>query len=271
MTASVNAEDANLGMYVHVDYEFVDGAAWIKLADPDRGNVLSAASVDALIAATRRARADGATVIVLSAEGRFFSVGGDIRGFSAAENVETFVDDRADGFHRLISELTGGDAIVVTVVQGAAAGAGFPLAAAGDIVVAAESASFTLGYTRIGFSFDGGTSLLVHTLGLHRALRLALLNDVLTAAEARDAGLVARVVPDGELAAVVRTLVGQLTDGSGDAQGSVKRMLRVVADEAPEAALRRETVNIRRLAAGADGREGIAAFLAKRAPEFRRT
>jgi 2-(1,2-epoxy-1,2-dihydrophenyl)acetyl-CoA isomerase len=149
-----------------------------------------------------------------------------------------------------------------------AAGAGFPLAAAADVVLAGRSARFTLGYTRIGFSVDGGTSLLVHSLGLHRALRLALLNDVLTAEELYAAGLLARVVDDEDLPATVEQVVAQLASGPAAAQAATKRLLRTAAEEAPESALRAEALSIRERAAEPDGREGVRAFLEKRSPRF---
>jgi len=248
--------------------ELRDGAARITLVDGDRGNTLTPASGDALLAAVRRARAASARVIVLRATGRFFSAGGDIGAFGALGDVADGFDDLAEGLHRIVSELVRADAVVVSAVHGVAAGAGFPLAAAADIVLAAESARFTLGYTKIGFSVDGGSSLLVHTLGLHRALRLALLNDVLTAAEAHAAGLVARVVPDESLAEVTEEVVAGLLAGPAAAQADVKRLFREVAEASPESALRRETLAIRRNAAAPDGREGVAAFLEKRPPRF---
>ncbi|SFB85385.1 2-(1,2-epoxy-1,2-dihydrophenyl)acetyl-CoA isomerase [Nocardioides terrae] len=251
-----------------VGYELRDGAARITLVDGDRGNTLTLESGDALLAAVRRARTESARVIVLRATGRFFSAGGDIGTFADLPDVTSGIDDLAEVLHRIVSELIRGDAVVVSAVHGVAAGAGFPLAAAADVVLAAESARFTLGYTKLGFSVDGGSSLLVHTLGLHRALRLALLNDVLTAAEAHAAGLVARVVPDAELAAVTEHVVAGLLAGPAAAQADVKRLFREVAEPAPESALRRETLAIRRNAAAPDGREGVSAFLEKRPPRF---
>ena len=156
----------------------------------------------------------------------------------------------------------------MAVVQGIAAGAGVPLAAAADIVLAGASARFTLAYTKIGFSPDGGSSLLTASLGLHRALHLALLNPVLSAADAQAAGLVAEVHPDDELDAAADRVVAQLLAGSRTAQVAAKRLLREVALPGAEAALRRETLSVRACAAGPDGREGVDAFLAKRAPEF---
>lgn len=251
-----------------VSYSFAGGIARITLDDADRGNPIHPGSVAALHDAVRRAGADAARVIVLASTGRFFSVGGDIAGFGGAEDVGTFVDDLAEALHRVISELLRSPAVVVSVVHGVAAGAGFPLAAAADVVLAGTSAKFTLGYTKIGFSVDGGTSLLVHTLGLHRALRMALLNDVITAEEAYAAGLVARVVEDDELAAAADAIAAQLAAGSAGAQGATKRLLRAVAEESPESVMRAESLSIRERATEPDGREGVRAFLEKRAPEF---
>lgn len=251
-----------------VGYRLVDGAAHLTLGAPDRGNPFDQLMADELFAAVRRARTDDARVVVLRSEGKAFSVGGDVGAFAAAEPREDVVDDLAETLHRTVSELHRMDAVVVSVVQGVAAGAGLPLAAAADIVLAGASARFTLAYTKIGFSPDGGSSLLTASLGLHRALRLALLNPVLSAAEAQAFGLVAEVHPDDELDAAADRVVGLLLAGSRTAQVAAKRLFREVALPGAEAALRRETLSVRTCAAGPDGREGVDAFLAKRAPDF---
>jgi 2-(1,2-epoxy-1,2-dihydrophenyl)acetyl-CoA isomerase len=251
-----------------VAYELIDGVARIRLSDGERGNPLDQVVVDALAQAVRRARADDVHVVVLSAEGRAFSFGGDVSAFAAAEDTELMVGDLAESLHRVVSELHRMDAIVVSVVHGMAAGAGLSLAAAADLVIAGSSARFTCAYTRIGFSPDGGTSLLTASIGLHAALRLALLNPVLTADEAHALGLVARVHPNEELDSAVDELVRLLRSGSRSAQVATKRLLRETATPGAEAALRRETLSIRTRAASADGREGVAAFLEKRQPSF---
>ncbi len=251
-----------------VRYAYADRVARITLADGDRGNPINLASVADLHAAVRQAGRDGASVIVLAAEGRFFSVGGDLGSFAGADDVSELLDDLAEALHRAVGELVRSDAVVVTVVQGTAAGAGFPLAAVGDVVVAVDKAKFSLAYNKVGLSPDGGSSLLVTTLGLHRTLRLAILGDLLTAQEAYDAGLVARVVPAEELETTVEQVVASLAAGSATANAAAKRLLREVASPDVETALRRETRSISALASTPDGKEGVAAFLEKRAPRF---
>jgi 2-(1,2-epoxy-1,2-dihydrophenyl)acetyl-CoA isomerase len=251
-----------------VRYEFADGAARITLSAGDRGNPLNQEMVSELSGAVRRARADDARVVLLSSEGRIFSVGGDVRGFAAAEDREQFVDDLAESLHRIVSDLHRMDAVVVSVVQGMAAGAGVPIAAAADVVLAAESARFTLAYTKLGYSPDGGSTLLTASLGLHRALHLALLNPVLSAAQAQAAGLVAEVHPDEELDAAAERVVARLLAGSRTAQVAAKRLLRETATPSAEGALRRETLSVRTAAASPDGVEGVDAFLAKRPAVF---
>ena len=251
-----------------VTYEQAAGVARIRLCDGDRGNPLNQATLDALARAVRRARADDVHVVVLSAEGRAFSVGGDVAAFAAAADVEQVVDDLAETLHRVVSDLHRMDAIVVSVVHGVAAGAGVSLASAADLVIAGRSARFTLAYTKLGFSPDGGASLLTASVGLHRALELALLNPVVSADDARSSGLVAKVVPDDELAAAVEEVVDALRAGSRSAQVAAKRLLRETATPAAEGVLRQETLSIRARAASPDGREGVAAFGQKRTPIF---
>jgi 2-(1,2-epoxy-1,2-dihydrophenyl)acetyl-CoA isomerase len=255
-------------MTTPVSYAFADGIARITLEDGDRGNPIHPGSVSALHDAVRRATADDARVILIASTGRFFSVGGDVAAFGAAEDVGAFIYDLAEALRRVVSELLRSSAVVVSVVHGVAAGAGFPLVAAADVVIAGRSARFTLGYTKIGLSVDGGTSLLVNSLGLHRTLRLALLNDVITAEEAAAAGLVARVVDDEDLTATVEAIASQLAAGSAGAQAATKRLLRNAAENAPESVLRAESLSIRERATEPDGREGVRAFLEKRAPKF---
>jgi 2-(1,2-epoxy-1,2-dihydrophenyl)acetyl-CoA isomerase len=240
----------------------------ITLSAPERGNVIDFALMLALGDAVRAAAAAEVSVLLIEAEGRAFSVGGDVASFADAPDPGKHVALLAEALHGVISALVRLPAIVVTVVRGTAAGAGVSLAAAGDLVLAASTARFVLAYTRLGLSPDGGSTLLPASLGLHRALRLALLNPLLSATEAQAAGLVAEVHQDDDLDAGVERVVTALLAGSRDAQVATKRLLRAQSVPAPETAMAAEAVSISRLASVPDGREGVAAFLAKRPAHF---
>ncbi|MFN2538587.1 MAG: enoyl-CoA hydratase/isomerase family protein [Mycobacteriales bacterium] len=249
-------------------YEVRDGAAYVTLCQPERGNPIDLTLARELRDAVARARTDDVRVVVLDHEGKAFSFGGDISAMGAAEDPSAMITELADTLHDGVLALQQLDAIVVSVVRGTAAGAGFPLAAAADVVLASEDARFTLAYTKIGLTPDGGSSLLTTTVGLHRALHWALLNPLLTAADLQAAGIVAQVHPAAELDAAVEKVVAQLLAGSRDALVSAKHLLRnKVAPDAAEA-LDKETAGIAVAAGGPDRREGVRAFLEKRAPAF---
>jgi 2-(1,2-epoxy-1,2-dihydrophenyl)acetyl-CoA isomerase len=158
---------------------------------------------------------------------------------------------------------------VISVVRGAAAGGGMSIAIAADLVLAAESAHFTVAYTAIGFSTDGGMSwTLPRLVGLRRAMELALLNERLTAAQALELGIVTRVVPDDALEAEAEKLARRLAEGPVGAHAAVKRLLRASSTSTFSSQLAVEAHTIAGLAAAPDGREGVLAFLDKRAPHF---
>ena len=251
-----------------VKYTYDRGVASISLVAGESGNAIDIDSARELLQAVLQAKADRARVILLRAEGRFFSVGGNLASVAAADDAEEALFEIADLAHRVITEFIRGDAIVVSVVQGMAAGIGFPLAAAADIVLVADDARFSLAYAKVGLSPDGGSSLLVHTLGLHRVLRLALTGDLLTAHEAFECGLASRVVPADALDTAADEVVRSILAGSRSALAATKHVFRSTATPTAEAILRREAETISRLAGTPDGKEGMEAFLSKRRPEF---
>jgi 2-(1,2-epoxy-1,2-dihydrophenyl)acetyl-CoA isomerase len=245
--------------------------ARITLDRPQAGN-----AIDPALAAGLRSTAEGLRerrdvgVVVLAATGRAFCVGGDLRfmhaaGAGAGDAVRALAGD----FHAALEALAALDAPLVTVVQGVAAGGGMSLAIAGDIVLAGASASFTMAYTQAGLSPDGGATWnLPRIVGVRRAAELTLLNETLDATAAAGLGLVTRVVPDERLAAEAEALAARLAAGPTGAYGAAKRLLAASGRRSLPEQLAAETESIAERAASADGREGIAAFLEKRAPRF---
>ncbi|RMI34052.1 enoyl-CoA hydratase/isomerase family protein [Nocardia stercoris] len=209
-------------------------------------------------------------VVVLTGSGRFFCAGGDLKAMAAAgtdvgEHLKALTDDLNDA----VSSFGRMDALLITAVNGVAAGAGFSLAMAGDLVVAADTASFTMAYTRAGLSPDVGASYyLPRLIGLRRTQDLMFTNRVLSAAEALDWGLLHRVVPAADLAATVDELAETFAAGSQVANANVKKLLLVSSSHTLEEQLTREASFIIHAAESPDGREGIDAFLNKRTPNF---
>ena len=158
---------------------------------------------------------------------------------------------------------------MIVAVNGSAGGAGMSLCLFADLVLAAESAKFTLAYTRAGLSPDGGsTYFLPRIVGVRRALELALTNRVLSAKEAHEWGIVTKVVADGELLTEADALARQLAAGATRAYGAAKRLLHHSFAESLETQMELEAQAITDAARMRDAREGIAAFIAKRKPDF---
>ncbi len=248
-----------------------DRVATIELDRPDAANGLTSQ----MAAELKRAAQDCDTaadlkVVVLSASGRFFCAGGDIREMAAhGDAVGTAVKSLADDLHSAVATLSRMQPALIVAVNGIAAGAGFSLALIGDIVLAAESASFTMAYTRAGLCPDGSSSyFLPRLVGLRKAQELMLLNPTLSAAEARDLGLVTRVVADDALGSETDALAAELASASRSSTGRVKQLLLQSFDNSLETQMELEGRFVSACAASADGQEGIHAFLEKRNPAF---
>lgn len=257
--------------YSTLRFEVRERVAYITLDRPDAANTLSAEMArDLLAAATACERDHDVRVVVITGAGKAFCAGGDLKSFAAA--FDTGGEELGAvlaGLHEAILKLTRMTPPVIAAVNGVAAGAGVSLACACDLIVAAESARFTVAYTRAGLSPDGScTYFLPRRIGLGRALELTLTNRMLAAREALEWGMVNRIVPDADLMTETTRLATELANGAPLALGAAKRLLRVSATVSLEEQLEREADSIVELAQSADGHEGIEAFVAKRAPMF---
>ena len=258
----------------HLLFDLRDGVAVLTMNRPDRLNALSRPMIDGAIVALERCADDAAVgCIVLTGAGRGFCAGGDVTAMgdssaSADWTLEQKVD-RQRTVHRFAGLLHASAKPTVAAVNGACAGAGFGLALACDLRIAADSARFTTAFAKVGFSGDFGiTWPLVRIVGEAKAKELLFLCDVLGAAQAAKIGLVNRVVATAELVPQVLELAARLARGPRTAYRYMKQNVDAAALESYAQLLDREAFTQCRTGMTADHREGVAAFMAKREPRF---
>lgn len=252
--------------------EIRDGIAHLTLNRPEQSNALNAALLEQLLETIGRLHGDrDVRVVLLTGAGKNFCGGGDVVEFaSKGEQLPEHLVVLTEQLGRIAAGLVKLDVPVVAAIQGAATGGGgLGLACAADIVVAGESAKFMVAATRVGMAPDAGmTFTLPRLVGLRAALDLALTNPLLTAAEAKELGLVGRVVPDEDLADEALELATKLARGPRDSQAETKRLMWAGAGAAFDAVLDDEAATVSRLSGTADSREGLAAVIERRRPEF---
>ena len=257
-------------MYETIELEVRDGVAHLTLNRPEAANGISLELARDLMHASLAIADDpGARVVLLSGAGPRFCGGGDLKSFAAHADLATHLREVLAFLHVAMARLVRGDAPVVAAVQGSAAGAGMGLVGASDFVVAGESAKFVMAYTGVGLTPDGSSSwFLPRLVGLRRAIELTLTNRVLSAHEALEWGLITQVVPDDDVTATAADVAAHLARGPAGALAGAKRLLHESLESTLESHLAREAEEITAAAARPDAAEGIAAFLAKRPPEF---
>ena len=254
-----------------ITFETTGSVATIVLDRPDVGNALTIPMARELMETAIRCERDEAIrCVVVTGRGRFFCTGGDIQAFgSAGDSLPDFLREITTYLHAAISALMRMNKPLVCAVNGPVAGGGIGLAIAGDVVLADPSANFTLAYTAIGMAPDGGSSwLLPRLIGLRRAQDLCLTNRRVGAAEAAEIGLVTRIVEEGQLETEVQTTAGQLAKSATTALGAARRLLLESFSNSIESQMELESRTIAAQGASAEGREGVAAFIAKRKPRF---
>ncbi len=260
-------------MYETLLFSVDDGVAEITLHRPDAGNAIDLTLVTELADAALRCDHDPTVrAVLLTGAGKTFSVGGDLKAFAGfGDTAAPRLKEIADAIHKAISVFARMAPPLIVAVNGTAAGAGFSLSVAGDYVIAADTARFTMAYTAAGLSPDGSSSyFLPRLIGLRRTQELMLTNRVLSAAEAHNWGLLTRVVPTADLIDEARTIARRLADGPLAAHRAVKDLLRVSLTNGLEEQMELEGRGIAHAVTTPAGREGIAAFLEKRRPDFRK-
>jgi 2-(1,2-epoxy-1,2-dihydrophenyl)acetyl-CoA isomerase len=262
------------------------GILILRLNRPEALNAFSQALLWELADAVRDAALDPrARVVVITGAGRGFCAGGDMReGRDAARSapkVEGWGDDpmfwsMEQNYDRLIRQaetalhLFSMPKPTIAMVRGPARGAGFSMAAACDLRICSDTASFATAYGNIGFSGDfGGTYFLTHLLGAAKARELFLLGDTLDAPAALACGLATRVVPDAALETETMKIAERLASGPPLAYRYMKRNLNLALHATMAETLDAETFAMARTAQSADLMESMAAMRDKRKPVFK--
>ncbi len=250
---------------------YADKVATITLNRPDAANGLNIEVMKALHSAVMRCHGEtDVRVVHLRGAGKNFCAGGDVHEFaSKGEKLGDFLREVTAWLQMAVGALIRLDAVVIAEVQGfAAGGGGLGLVCASDIVIAAESTKFLAGATRVGMAPDAGSSVILpHLVGFRRAMEIVLSNRVVDANEAVQIGLITKVVSDETLAEESAKAAAFYARGAPLAQSASKRLLWNTLGV--ERALPEEARTVSALSATADSREGLAAVIEKRKPNFR--
>jgi len=264
--------------YTSLSYQLADSVEGaegtiiqISLDRPADANGLNTVlAAELAIAAQQCADDSSVKAVILTGNGRFFCAGGDVKSMvDAGDNVASVLKGLADNLHKALAIFAQMDAPLIVAVNGTAAGAGFSMAVAGDMVLAAESANFTMAYTKVGLSPDGSSSYyLPRLIGLRKTQELMFTNRVLSANEALEWGLINQVVPDETLLSEAHKLAEMFAKGAKGSNASIKSLLQETYANDLETQMALEGETIVRNSVSDDGQEGINAFVEKRKPEF---
>jgi enoyl-CoA hydratase/carnithine racemase len=260
-----------------VRYEVADRVATITLDAPDRMNTISGPMLQAISARLLEADRDpGVRCVVLTGAGRAFCAGLDLAAQSQARagslgNLGSATSgagelDLRDAPPIVLHDL---DTPTVCVLNGGAAGYGLDLALGCDIRVAATSAKLNPGFAKRGILPEsGGTWLMPRIVGYAKAAEIAFRGRTLTADDALELGLVNHVVADADLEKFSIELAGEIAANAPLAVRAIKRMMRAAETETFEQHVHHVFLQLLPLLGTADFREGVAAFMEKREPDF---
>jgi 2-(1,2-epoxy-1,2-dihydrophenyl)acetyl-CoA isomerase len=256
-----------------IEFNVEAGVATLTLNRPDTLNSFNTEMHEEVRTAMQQVQEDPSIrCLLLTANGRGFCAGQDLgdRAVSTDDGVPDLGESVEKNYNPLIKSIMGLPKPVVCAVNGVAAGAGASIALACDIVLAARSANFIQVFCKIGLVPDsGGTWNLPRAVGLPRAKGLALLGDKLPAEQAESWGLIWRCVDDEVLQAEARKLATHFATQPTRGLGMIKKLLRESSGNTLAEQLELEKIAMRELGQSHDYREGVAAFMEKRHPEFK--
>ena len=247
-----------------------DGVRTVTFDRPEAMNAFTPEIAAELADVFADADPDNHDAVVLTGEGEAFSAGGDIESMADREETAEEAYERVtETFGRVVEEALSARVPIVAKVNGDAVGAGLAVAAVSDFAYAAESATFSCAFVRVGLIPDtGGSFLLPRLVGLRTAKRLAFTGEFFGASEAAEMGLVNRAVPDDDLDSAVADLLDTLRERPTRTIGLAKRAIHENMGKGWREAQEYENVVQSQAYDTPEHEEGVAAFLAGRDPEF---
>jgi 2-(1,2-epoxy-1,2-dihydrophenyl)acetyl-CoA isomerase len=250
-----------------------DGAlARLTFTQAERGNPIDGTFCAEFGAVANELSCDSSVrAVLITAEGKNFSFGGDVAMFVRnLDQLPLMIKRWTTDLHMGIARMQQMDAPIVAAVHGICAGGMSAIMAGSDIVVAEPGTRFLAAYAGIGYSNDAGSSIMyTRRMGLARARRFLLMNETLGGDAALAAGLADELVPAAELAARAEEIARQLAAGPTRAFGEMRRLMTTVEDQPLTAQLELEAQALSRISGTADAREGLTAFIEKRKPQFK--
>lgn len=256
--------------YERIDLTIEGGVATLTLNHPETRNALSWKMAEEMRHALDNL--GGARALVLTGAGKGFCSGGDM-GSEVREGSdfgEMLYEGISQQVNPMLLKLKDLRIPVIAAVNGAAAGAGAPLALLADFVIAGESAFFYMAFPNVGLVPDaGGSFTLPRLIGKARAMQMMMLAERIPAAQALDWGMIYRVVPDAMLLEEAQALAARLAAGPTVSYGLIRQEVQAALESDFATALECEAQNQRTAGKSKDCAEAVSAFLEKRAPVFR--
>ncbi|SFB11992.1 Enoyl-CoA hydratase [Lentibacillus halodurans] len=247
-----------------------EGVLYLTLNRPDTLNAFSPEMITGLKEAIHQAGSDERIrTIVISGSGRAFSAGGDVKTMGKQPPLDVY--DHIGELNELIIAMKDFGKPIIAAVHGFAAGAGFNLALACDMILAAEDSNFVLSFAKVGLISDGGgLYFLPRLVGQYRAKELLLSAEPISAEKAHSLGIVNHTYPLDEFQDKVHAFAVKIASGPLTALGFMKKIADQSDDSDLEAILEQERITQATLVSTEDHQEGVQAFKEKREPNFNR-
>lgn len=255
-----------------ISLEIKDSIASIIFNRPEAMNSFNGEMAEELEMITHQVQIDKAVrAVLLKGAGALFMAGGDLRYFKDnLASMEKVVMITARRLNACIQNLMYMPKPVLAAVHGSVAGVGMSLMMACDLVIAAENTKFTMAYSGIGASADGGASFnLPRHVGLKKAMEIILLSEVFDAKTAQSIGLINWVVPDDQLTQQAEKILNRLVQGPTQAYAQIKKLINQYTENDLAKHLELEGESFAKCAVTEDFKEGITSFLQKKKANFK--